>query len=111
MASIGAVVQHFVRFPGFEEVKGGTFGAIYDPQGTLGLFFVLVGCAFHEMFWGEDQESRWAGDYGNPWRVPLLNDVMRNKELNNGRMAMISVLGIWMAEMTSGKDAIEQFGL
>ncbi|CAE7763160.1 unnamed protein product, partial [Symbiodinium sp. CCMP2456] len=36
---------------------------------------------------------------------------MRMKELNNGRMAMISVLGIFAAEMATGKDAMQQFGL
>eukprot|EP00438_Fugacium_kawagutii_P033323 Skav219652 [mRNA] locus=scaffold628:447612:448205:- [translate_table: standard] len=35
----------------------------------------------------------------------------RLKELNNGRMAMMSVLGIFAAEMVSGKDAMQQFGL
>ena len=30
---------------------------------------------------------------------------------NNGRMAMISVLGIFAAEMATGKDAMQQFGL
>ena len=36
---------------------------------------------------------------------------MRNKELSNGRMAMLSVLGIFAAEFATGKDAFEQFGL
>ena len=41
----------------------------------------------------------------------MYNDEMRMNELNNGRMAMISVLGIFAAEMATGKDAIQQFGL
>ena len=41
----------------------------------------------------------------------MYNDEMRMKELNNGRMAMISVLGIFAAEMATGKDAMQQFGL
>jgi hypothetical protein len=36
---------------------------------------------------------------------------MRNKELNNGRMAMFSILGIILAELVTGKDGIQQFGL
>ena len=33
----------------------------------------------------------------------MYNDEMRMKELNNGRMAMISVLGIFAAEMATAR--------
>ena len=36
---------------------------------------------------------------------------MRNRELNNGRMAMFAAIGIIAANVYTGKDAIEQFGL
>ena len=33
------------------------------------------------------------------------------REINNGRFAMFAALGIIAAELYTGKDAIEQFGL
>jgi len=110
MASVGAVFQHFVKFPGFENVKG-TFGAVLQPAGTLGFVGVFVLSSVLELAWREDPNSKWAGDYGDPLNVNMMSDEMRNKEVNNGRMAMISCLAIWLAEVVSGKDAMEQFGL
>eukprot|EP00929_Paragymnodinium_shiwhaense_P093456 TRINITY_DN5361_c0_g1_i1.p1 TRINITY_DN5361_c0_g1~~TRINITY_DN5361_c0_g1_i1.p1 ORF type:complete len:272 (-),score=72.44 TRINITY_DN5361_c0_g1_i1:263-1078(-) len=109
MASVGAVFQHFVKLPGFENVKG-TFGAINNPAGTFGFFGIVAVSSVVELAWRERPNSRWAGDYGDPLGVNMMSDEMRNKEVNNGRMAMISVLAIWLAEVASGKDAIEQFG-
>merc|ERR1711874_132351 len=65
-----------------------------------------------EMAWQESPEKE-PGNFGDPLGLNLnvYNTDMRSKELNNGRMAMISVLGIFAAELATGKDAIEQFGL
>jgi len=109
MASIGAVGQHFIRFPFAENVHG-TFGVLSTGVGTLGMFFIFCVCSVVELAWREDPNSRWAGDYGDPFGIKMFDDDTRNKEINNGRMAMISVLGIWAAELATGKDAIEQFG-
>eukprot|EP00435_Cladocopium_sp_Y103_P039355 s613_g10.t1 len=57
------------------------------------------------------RKLREPGNYGDPFGVQMYNDEMRMKELNNGRMAMISVLGIFAAECATGKDAMQQFGL
>ena len=35
----------------------------------------------------------------------------REREINNGRFAMFAAIGIIAAELYTGKDAIEQFGL
>eukprot|EP00929_Paragymnodinium_shiwhaense_P078398 TRINITY_DN4061_c1_g1_i1.p1 TRINITY_DN4061_c1_g1~~TRINITY_DN4061_c1_g1_i1.p1 ORF type:complete len:284 (+),score=86.97 TRINITY_DN4061_c1_g1_i1:47-898(+) len=110
MASIGAVFQHFVKLPGFESAKG-TFGAIWNPAGSMGFYFLCAVCSVVELAWRERPDSRWAGDYGDPLNVNMMSDEMRNKEVNNGRMAMISVLGIFLAEVATGKDAMQQFGL
>ena len=65
-----------------------------------------------ELAWREDPSGeKEPGNYGDPFGVQMYNDEMRMKELNNGRMAMISVLGIFAAECATGKDAIQQFGL
>jgi hypothetical protein len=108
MASVGALGQHFIRFPGFEKAHG-TFGAMNTGEGVLGSVVLLFASAFLELAW-KDDESKEAGNFGNPFGVDMYNDDMRNKEINNGRMAMISVLGIFAAELATGKDAVEQFG-
>lgn len=108
MASIGAVVQHFVRFPGFEKAHG-TFGAMATGEGVLGFVPVFAACGMLELAW-QEKENREPGNFGDPFGLNMYTEDMRNKELSNGRMAMFSVLGIWAAEMATGKDAIEQFG-
>jgi len=109
MASIGAVVQHFIRFPGFEKAHG-TFGVILTGEGVLGFVPLFAACGVLELAW-QEKTNREPGNFGNPLGVEMYNEEMRNKELSNGRMAMISVLGIMAAELATGKDAIEQFGL
>merc|ERR1719210_3322663 len=109
MASIGALGQHFVRFPGFEKTHG-TFGAMLTGEGVLGFVVLFAASGVLELAW-KDEKSREPGNFGDPFGVKMYNDDMRNKEISNGRMAMISVLGIFMAELATGKDAIEQFGL
>merc|ERR1712232_421032 len=108
MAAVGAVAQSLFRFPGFEDVKG-TFGAISGGEGVLGgtaAIFVLSGAL--EQVWTE-QPGKNAGDFGDPAGLNQYTEEMRMKEINNGRMAMISVLGIFGAELATGKDALTQF--
>ena len=111
MASIGLVGQHFLKFPGFENSPAG-FSLMGKGEGVLGFFAIFLVSGFLELAWREDPAGeKEPGNYGDPFGVQMYNDEMRMKELNNGRMAMISVLGIFAAEMATGKDAIEQFGL
>lgn len=111
MASIGLVGQHFLKFPGFENSPAG-FSLMGKGEGVLGFFAIFLVSGFLELAWREDPAGeREPGNYGDPFGVQMYNDEMRMKELNNGRMAMISVLGIFAAELATGKDAIEQFGL
>ena len=109
MASIGLVAQHFLKFPFFEQDPAG-FSIMGTGDGLLGFLGIFVACAPLELWWRENPEKE-PGNYGDPFGVNMYNDEMRMKELNNGRMAMISVLGIFAAEVATGKDAIEQFGL
>merc|ERR1711972_905800 len=109
MASIGAVAQHFVKFPWAEGVKG-TFGAMNTGEGVIGFVGLFAACGLLELAWREDAE-REPGNFGDPFGVKMYTPEMREKELSNGRMAMISMLGIFAAELATGKDAIQQFGL
>lgn len=117
MAAVGAVIQHYVQFPGFEKVPKG-LGAVLTPPGLYGFaaLFLLSG-ALEVLFWKEDpaQEVSDIGNYGNPLQLgigaPLgESEDMKNRELNNGRAAMFAALGIVVAELATGKDAVEQLG-
>ena len=111
MASIGLVAQHYWKLPGFENLPSG-FSVLGTQEGLLGLFalFLVSGCL--ENSWREDPNgAKEPGNFGDPFGLQMYTQDMRMKELNNGRMAMISVLGIFAAEMVSGKDVIQQFGL
>jgi light-harvesting complex I chlorophyll a/b binding protein 4 len=111
MASVGAVIQHFVQLPGFESVPKG-LGAVASSPGAYGFTaLVLISGALELFLWKED-ESKEAGDYGNPLSlgIPLgWSDDMRNAELNNGRAAMFAAVGIIAAEVNTGLDAVQQF--
>merc|ERR1712157_695927 len=110
MASIGLVMPHFWRAPGFEDVPAG-LGAPLTGMGGAGLAVLVFGAGFHELVLWKDDESKDPGNFGDPFNfVPMIN-VSRDYELNNGRMAMIAVLGEIVAEMATGQDAVQQLGL
>jgi len=118
MASIGLVVQHFLHRDDIEpwttyagKVSPNGLGALslfYGPPGFLQLSGLFFAVGIMEFFIWVDRPDREPGDFGNPLNIPLGTDEMKLKELNNGRMAMISVLGIFFAELATGKDAVEQ---
>jgi len=110
MAALGAVVQHYVKFPGFEKVPAGLSAAITAP-GSFG-FIALFGVAgFLELSaWTEDA-SKEPGNFGDPVGLNMYTLEMREKEINNGRFAMFAAIGIISAELLTGKDAVEQLGL
>merc|ERR1711988_404846 len=109
MASIGLVGQHFIKFPGFEEAPAG-LGAMASPAGELGFLGLFVACGVIELVYRQEN-WREAGNLGNPWGVDMgYTEEIRNKEISNGRFAMICTMGILAAEMATGKDAMQQFG-
>jgi hypothetical protein len=115
MAAVGAVVQHYIQFPGFENIPKGIFAATSgNGLPGFGALFVLSGVL--ELFVWKDDDTKPAesiGDYGNPvsFGVPLGDSPeMRTRELNNGRAAMFAILGIIVAELLTGKDGVQQLG-
>jgi len=111
MAALGAVFQHFVTFPGFDDVPRG-IGAPFSGPGGLG-FLLLIGLSGYveTSIWKQDS-SKEAGNFGDPAGLKQYTDEMRNRELSNGRFAMVAALGIIVAENDTGKDAVEQiFGV
>jgi len=115
MAAVGTVFAHYVKFPGFDKVPAG-LAALSDPAIVTAFFLIFPVVGFIEIVYWKDDVNKEPGYFGDPagWGQKLgleYNDELRNKEINNGRMAMLSILGIFMAELVTGKDGIQQFGL
>jgi len=111
LAAIGALAQHFVVFPGWENTPRG-MGALLDFNGLFGLSSLLSVVYYMETaFWKQDPNKE-VGDFGDPLDLGMYDKDMRNKEINNGRFAMIAIMGIILAENETGMDAVEQvFGI
>ncbi|CAE8613511.1 unnamed protein product [Polarella glacialis] len=109
MAALGAVVQHYVKFPGFESVPSG-LGAVTTAPGTYGFAALfLISGALELAIWTQDDKKE-PGNFGDPAGLNMYNPEMREKEINNGRMGMFSAIGIIAAEALSGKDGMNQLG-
>jgi len=116
MAALGAVVQHYIVFPGFESAPRGIEAVMVAP-GTYGFVALVLASGALELGPWKQDPAKEAGDFGDP--VGLANKLgldqydkdMRNRELNNGRMGMFSAVGIIVAELVTKYDAMEQFRL
>lgn len=115
LASVGLVVQHYIRFPVgiFDETPNGVF-ALGNATGLFGLQIIIFVCLVVEfVVWPEDPNKE-IGDQGDPFgatKIGFKYDLdMRNKELNNGRAAMFATVAILVAEAVTGKDGMEQLG-
>lgn len=110
MASVGMVLPHFWKAPGFQDVPSG-IGAVFTNEGGAGFAALFLGAGFHELVLWKDDASKDAGDFGDPFSFGKDIVVDRNYEINNGRMAMFAVIGQIVAELVTGKDAVEQLML
>jgi len=117
MAAVGAVIQCPFQFPGFDKLPRG-LGALTQEPGIYGFVALVVVSGVFELFLWKDDPKKGVygiGDYGNPFQFgagdPLGESIdMKNRELNNGRAAMIAILGIIVAELATGKNACQQLG-
>eukprot|EP00929_Paragymnodinium_shiwhaense_P025700 TRINITY_DN15477_c0_g2_i1.p1 TRINITY_DN15477_c0_g2~~TRINITY_DN15477_c0_g2_i1.p1 ORF type:complete len:523 (-),score=138.76 TRINITY_DN15477_c0_g2_i1:483-2051(-) len=108
MAAVGAFAQSTSCIPGFQDVKG-TFTALGGGDSVLyGTATLFVGSGVLEQIW-KQQPGKQAGNFGDPVGLYQSTDEMRVKEIDNGRMAMVIVLGIFGAELVTGRDALSQF--
>lgn len=116
MAAVGAVTQHYVQFPGFQDVPKG-LAAVTSTPGLVGMVLLTAACGALELLVWKESEKGEPGDFGNPLNLERMPGTFepveigsgpRDRELNNGRMAMISILGIMGAELATGKDAVQQ---
>jgi len=107
LAALGAVSQHWFRFPGFDQVPSGV-QAITTFPGAAGLVALILGAGVVEtQLWVEDPNKE-PGNFGDPAGIGQYYEEWRNRELNNGRFAMIAIMGIIVAELVTGKDGFDQ---
>jgi len=109
MATLGLAAQSFGHLPGYENVPNGLAAQWTEPGSStlIVIFFFIGGLELGLSPWKENPEV--PGDYGDPFNFGNTSVDMKNKELNNGRMAMISFLGLVAAEIYSGKAGLAQF--
>merc|ERR1719492_465544 len=107
LAALGAVGQHFLRFPGFDQVPSGIYSITTVP-GLAGFAALFLGAGYVETQLWVDDPNKEPGTFGDPGGVGQYYEEWRNRELNNGRFAMIAILGIIVAELVSGKDGFDQ---
>jgi len=110
LASVGMVAQHYIRWPGFEQVPSGTLAIETDPA-SKGWWILIAFSGFLEFFVLKQEFNREVGDFGDPAGLSKIfgyDKDIREKEINNGRMAMVSTIGILWAEGATNKDGVDQ---
>mmetsp|Transcript_69007 Transcript_69007/g.128900 ORF Transcript_69007/g.128900 Transcript_69007/m.128900 type:complete len:242 (+) Transcript_69007:62-787(+) len=107
LASLGLVAQHDVRFAGYSDVPSGIW-ALQQAPGLYGATALFLLCGVLELqVWAQNPNDE-PGNFGDPLGLGMYDDDMRNKELANGRFAMVATAGIIAAELVTGQDAVEQ---
>eukprot|EP00439_Symbiodinium_sp_Y106_P014926 s364_g2.t1 len=112
MGALGLLTQSLVQLPGMEGVPKDV-SAFTTGAGQTGFLITIAIIAALEAAVFVQDDSKEPGNFGNP--LPLVgddySDEMRNREINNGRIAMFAAIGQIAAGLYTGKSAIEQFGL
>jgi len=109
MAALGAVVQHYVKFPSFGAVPSG-LDAVNVAPGSYGMIALFALAGVLELSVWTENPNLAPGNFGDPVGLNQYTKEMRERELNNGRFAMFAAIGIIAAEILTGKDAVEQLG-
>eukprot|EP00640_Fibrocapsa_japonica_P007157 CAMPEP_0113944484 /NCGR_PEP_ID=MMETSP1339-20121228/34452_1 /TAXON_ID=94617 /ORGANISM="Fibrocapsa japonica" /LENGTH=165 /DNA_ID=CAMNT_0000949703 /DNA_START=180 /DNA_END=677 /DNA_ORIENTATION=- /assembly_acc=CAM_ASM_000762 len=110
LAVVGMLFQEFVRLPGYENIPNGIRALQSIPTPKLAIFFALIGYMELVLFKQEDDMA--PGDVaGDFWKRYDDYDVVEDKltkELQNGRLAMIAIMGMLAQNLVTGQTPIEQ---
>jgi hypothetical protein len=109
MGALGMLTQSLVQVPGMEGVPKDVTACLLGYV-QFGFLAILATIAVLEAVVFVQDPNKEPGNFGNP--LPWFDDYsteMRAKELNNGRIAMFSAIGIIASSLYTGKPAIEQF--
>mmetsp|Transcript_38895 Transcript_38895/g.58435 ORF Transcript_38895/g.58435 Transcript_38895/m.58435 type:complete len:211 (-) Transcript_38895:239-871(-) len=95
----------------FSDIDSGIGGLFQVPP--AGLLQIILFCGFVELAWWP--ATQLDGDYGvrlgniNNWDEEPAKEIrQRNAELNNGRAAMMGILGTFVHEVVTGQNFAEQ---
>lgn len=111
MGALGMLGQSLVQVPGMEGVPKDVTACLVG-NGQTGFLAILAVIAGLEAAVFVQDPNKEPGNFGNP--LPWFDDYsdeMRSKELNNGRIAMFSAIGIIAAGLYTGAPAAAQLGL
>jgi hypothetical protein len=111
MGALGMLTQSLVQVPGMEGVPKDVTACLVG-NGQVGFIAILAVIGGLEAAVFVQDPAKEPGNFGNP--LPWFDDYsaeMRAREINNGRIAMFSAIGIIASGLYTGKPAIEQFGL
>jgi len=108
MASAGLVMPYFYQFSFFDLPPG--IKAPTETPGREGLALVVFLSGILEVTAFRQRDDRPIGDFGDPLGLNIYDRDMRNRELNNGRLAMFTSVGMIVAELYTGKDPMQQLG-
>jgi hypothetical protein len=77
MAALGGVAQHYIKFPGFDDVPAG-LSAMTSAPGTYGFVALFVLSGVMELaIWQQDAKKE-AGNFGDPVGFGQYIEDMRN---------------------------------
>ena len=76
MAALGAVVQHYIKFPGFESVPTGLAASITAP-GSYGFVALFALTGILELAAWTESDDKEPGNFGDPLGLNQYNQEMR----------------------------------
>merc|ERR1719382_502762 len=82
MAAVGGVAQHYIKFPGFEDVPAG-LKAVTTPPGSYGMIALFLAAGALELGVWTEESSKEPGNFGDPLGLGQYDMEMRARELNN----------------------------
>ena len=93
MAALGAVVQHYVKFPGFESVPSGLAASITAP-GSYGFVALFAVSGILELGAWTESDNKEPGNFGDPLGLNQYNQEMREARQQNSPLQVQVLLHV-----------------